>query len=114
MRITRPLILLVLLGLTGFTYGQKITGEIPDKSSRLPIGSATVSAGTSQTVQSDASGKFTLDLQGAINTGAAGAQLLNLVDNVEIPSLQMINTDDIESDVSIFAGNRNVFCKFNL
>jgi TonB-linked SusC/RagA family outer membrane protein len=202
MRITRPLILLVLLGLSGFTYGQKISGEILDKSSRLPIGSATVSTGTGQTVQSDASGKFTLDLQGAksfsvsfvgyqpkvvqatsaatytvelemvdaalqqvvvvgygtqkkanltgavatvdvsktfgsrpvtdvarglqgavagltittptgdlgtdpkirlrglqgsINTGAAGAQPLILVDNVEIPSLQMINPDDIES-----------------
>ncbi|QEM10760.1 SusC/RagA family TonB-linked outer membrane protein [Mucilaginibacter rubeus] len=36
-------------------------------------------------------------LVGSINTGAAGAAPLILVDNVEIPSLQLINPDDIES-----------------
>ncbi|WPU92702.1 TonB-dependent receptor [Mucilaginibacter sabulilitoris] len=36
-------------------------------------------------------------LTGSINTGAAGASPLILVDNVEIPSLQLINPDDIES-----------------
>ncbi|MBS7566987.1 TonB-dependent receptor [Mucilaginibacter sp. Bleaf8] len=36
-------------------------------------------------------------LQGSINTGAGGASPLILVDNVEIPSLQMINPEDIES-----------------
>ena len=36
-------------------------------------------------------------LQGSLNTGAAGAKPLILVDNVEIPSLQMVNPDDIES-----------------
>jgi TonB-linked SusC/RagA family outer membrane protein len=36
-------------------------------------------------------------LQGSINTGSAGASPLILVDNVEIPSLQLINPDDIES-----------------
>jgi TonB-linked SusC/RagA family outer membrane protein len=34
---------------------------------------------------------------GSINSGAAGAAPLILVDNVEIPSLQLINPDDIES-----------------
>lgn len=36
-------------------------------------------------------------LVGSINTGAAGATPLILVDNVEIPSLQLLNPDDIES-----------------
>ena len=36
-------------------------------------------------------------LVGSINTGAAGAAPLILVDNVEIPSLQLVNPDDIES-----------------
>jgi TonB-linked SusC/RagA family outer membrane protein len=36
-------------------------------------------------------------LVGSINTGSAGAAPLILVDNVEIPSLQLINPDDIES-----------------
>jgi len=36
-------------------------------------------------------------LFGSINTGANGAKPLILVDNVEIPSLQMIDPDDIES-----------------
>lgn len=36
-------------------------------------------------------------MTGSLNTGAAGAQPLILVDNVEIPSLQMINPQDIES-----------------
>ncbi|MCJ8209238.1 TonB-dependent receptor [Mucilaginibacter sp. RS28] len=36
-------------------------------------------------------------LQGSINTGASGASPLILVDNVEIPSLQMLNPDDIET-----------------
>jgi TonB-linked SusC/RagA family outer membrane protein len=36
-------------------------------------------------------------LIGSLNTGAAGAKPLILVDNVEIPSLQLINPDDIES-----------------
>jgi len=34
---------------------------------------------------------------GSLNTGSAGAQPLILVDNVEIPSLNMVNPDDIES-----------------
>lgn len=34
---------------------------------------------------------------GSINTGAAGAKPLILVDNVEVQSLQMINPEDIES-----------------
>ncbi|CAL1517191.1 TonB-dependent receptor [Chitinophaga sp. MM2321] len=36
-------------------------------------------------------------LHGSLNTGSAGAKPLILVDNVEIPSLQMINPEDIES-----------------
>lgn len=36
-------------------------------------------------------------LTGSINTGPAGAAPLILVDNVEIPSLQLLNPDDIES-----------------
>lgn len=36
-------------------------------------------------------------MTGSLNAGAAGAQPLILVDNVEIPSLQMINPQDIES-----------------
>lgn len=36
-------------------------------------------------------------LTGSINTGAAGAAPLILVDNVEIPSLELLNPDDIES-----------------
>lgn len=36
-------------------------------------------------------------MAGSLNTGAAGAQPLILVDNVEIPSLQMVNPQDIES-----------------
>jgi TonB-linked SusC/RagA family outer membrane protein len=36
-------------------------------------------------------------LVGSINSGTAGASPLILVDNVEIPSLQLINPDDIES-----------------
>ncbi|THU34858.1 TonB-dependent receptor [Niastella caeni] len=36
-------------------------------------------------------------LFGSINTGTGGAKPLILVDNVEIPSLQMIDPDDIES-----------------
>ncbi|WP_220392823.1 TonB-dependent receptor [Chitinophaga lutea] len=36
-------------------------------------------------------------MTGSLNTGAAGAQPLILVDNVEIPSLQMVNPQDIES-----------------
>lgn len=36
-------------------------------------------------------------LYGSINSGAAGAKPLILVDNVEIPSLQMIDPDDIEN-----------------
>ncbi|TCD28610.1 TonB-dependent receptor [Pedobacter psychrodurus] len=36
-------------------------------------------------------------LRGSINTGAGGAAPLILVDNAEIPSLQLINPDDIES-----------------
>lgn len=203
MRTTKPLFLLVLLCLTGFAYGQTITGGVYDKSTQLPIPSATVAAGKSQqTVQTDANGKFTIDLkgaktltvsfvgytvqtinvgtaidykielevtdaalqqvvvvgygtqkkanltgavatvdvqktfgsrpvtdvarglqgavagltittatgdlgtdpkirlrglQGSLNTGSGGAKPLVLVDNVEIPSLQMINPDDIES-----------------
>lgn len=34
---------------------------------------------------------------GSLNTGTTGAQPLILVDNVEIPNLQMVNPDDIES-----------------
>jgi len=34
---------------------------------------------------------------GSLNTGSSGAQPLILVDNVEIPSLNMVNPDDIES-----------------
>jgi TonB-linked SusC/RagA family outer membrane protein len=36
-------------------------------------------------------------LVGSLNTGADGAKPLILVDNVEIPSLQLINPEDIES-----------------
>lgn len=36
-------------------------------------------------------------LVGSLNTGVNGAKPLILVDNVEIPSLQLINPDDIES-----------------
>lgn len=36
-------------------------------------------------------------LYGSVNTGPGGAKPLILVDNVEIPSLQMIDPDDIES-----------------
>ncbi|WP_212004872.1 TonB-dependent receptor [Chitinophaga sp. HK235] len=36
-------------------------------------------------------------LRGSLNTGNTGAKPLILVDNVEIPSLQMINPEDIES-----------------
>lgn len=36
-------------------------------------------------------------LYGSVNTGAGGAKPLILVDNVEIPSLQMIDPDDIEN-----------------
>jgi len=34
---------------------------------------------------------------GSLNTGSAGASPLILVDNVEVPSLQMVNPDDIQS-----------------
>ncbi|WP_276485475.1 SusC/RagA family TonB-linked outer membrane protein [Paraflavitalea pollutisoli] len=200
---TKPLFLLILLCLTGFAYGQTITGGVVDKATREPIASATVTAGKGpQSVQTNAQGKFTIDvkgaktitvtvvgyapstsnvtaateysieleptnqamqqvvvvgygtqkkanltgavatvdvdktfgsrpvtdvarglqgavagltittatgdlgtdpkirlrgLQGSLNTGSGGAKPLVLVDNVEIPSLQMINPDDIES-----------------
>lgn len=54
-----------MLCLTGFAYGQTITGEIIDKSTRSPIPSATITAGKSKrSAVSDANGKFTLELSG--------------------------------------------------
>lgn len=65
MRFTKPLMLLILLGLTGFAYGQKITGEIVDKTTRLPVSAATITGSKSQkSAISDAAGKFSLELNG--------------------------------------------------
>ncbi|WP_315815474.1 carboxypeptidase-like regulatory domain-containing protein [Paraflavitalea speifideaquila] len=65
MRTTKPLFLLVLLCLTGFAYGQTITGEIIDKSSRTPVAAATIIGSKSKkTAVSDANGKFTITLDG--------------------------------------------------
>jgi TonB-linked SusC/RagA family outer membrane protein len=65
MRITKPLILLVLLCLTGIAYGQTITGEIIDKSTRSPISAATITGNKSKkSAVSDLNGKFTLELSG--------------------------------------------------
>lgn len=65
MRITKPLMLLLLLCLTGFAYGQTITGEIIDKSSRSPVAAATITGTKSKkSVVSDADGKFKIELDG--------------------------------------------------
>lgn len=62
---TKPLFLLILLCLTGFAYGQTITGEIIDKSSRSPVAAATITGSKSKkSVVSDADGKFKIELSG--------------------------------------------------
>jgi len=54
-----------MLCLTGFAYGQTITGEIIDKSSRSPVAAATIVASkTKKSVVSDADGKFKIELNG--------------------------------------------------
>lgn len=65
MRTTKPFLLLLMLCLTGFAYGQTITGEIIDKSSRSPVAAATIVASkTKKSVVSDADGKFKIELNG--------------------------------------------------
>lgn len=54
-----------MLCFTGIAYGQTITGEIIDKSSRSPIPAATVTGTQSKkTAIADQNGKFTLELSG--------------------------------------------------
>lgn len=65
MRSTKLLMLLVLLCLTGLAYGQTITGEIIDKSSRSPISAATITGSKSKkSAVTDADGKFKIELDG--------------------------------------------------
>jgi TonB-linked SusC/RagA family outer membrane protein len=66
--------------------GRGLQGVVPG----LTITTATGDIGTDPKIR-------LRGLRGSINTGAGGASPLILVDNAEIPSLQLINPDDIES-----------------
>ncbi|WP_345954320.1 TonB-dependent receptor [Mucilaginibacter sp. PAMB04168] len=66
--------------------GRGLQGVVPG----LTITTATGDIGTDPKIR-------LRGLRGSVNTGAGGAAPLILVDNAEIPSLQLINPDDIES-----------------